>query len=278
MRTALTLSVLAAASLSAVAQGPRTIAPGIVQVGTIQEGSLQESSGVVASRQHPGVFWTHNDGKKERLYAIDRAGKTLAAFKINGFKASDWEDIAMDAENRLYISDTGNNKGDRSETAVHRLAEPDPKGTTQEIAVGQTWKIRFPQQPFDSEALFIHGTNAFLISKVTNDRFAELYRFPLAGPGGVSTLAVVGRLRIDSPVTAADISPDGKRLAVLAKNGAHLFQIDGNAATAAQVSPWSKRFKHDSMEACAFTPDGLLVTAESREIFLFTDEMFRSAK
>ena len=257
---------------------PKAIAPGILQVGTLQDSSLQESSGVIASRQHEGVFWTHNDGKKERLYAIDRQGKTLAQFRLTGIKVEDWEDIALDSENRLYIADTGNNQGNRSQVTVHRLAEPNPKSTGGDLLIQESWHLRFPAQPFDSEALFVHGGEGYLVSKVTNDRLAELYRFPLTGNKGVLTLALVGRIRIDSPVTAADISPNGKQLAVLAKKGAYLFQIDGDVAKAAQVTPALKRFKHDSMEACTFTTEGLFITAESRELFLFTDDMFKVGK
>ena len=263
---------------SAHAQFPKNVSPGILQVGLIQGPSIQESSGVVASRQYPGIFWTHNDGKKEHLFAIDRTGKTIAEFRLRGVMVVDWEDIAIDSENRLYASDTGNNRQARKEVAVHRFAEPDPKSTEKYISVTQTWRLAFPGGPFDSEALFVHGTNAYLISKVTDDQHASLYRFPLIEAKGVLTLELVGRLRIDSPVTAADISPDGTRLAVLAKNGPYLFRINGEVARATHTAPVHKRFRHDSIEACAFTAEGLLVTAESREVYLFTDEMFRVGK
>jgi hypothetical protein len=261
-----------------VAAGLKTVAPGIVQVGAIEDANIKECSGIVASHKHPGVFWTHNDGKKERLYAIDRQGKTLAEFKVGGTKVEDWEDIALDAENRLYIADTGNNNADRKQVAVYRIPEPDPKSGTKSISIEAAWRLGFPGGPFDAEALVIQGDSGYIISKVTKDRQAELYRFPLAETKGVITLALVGRLRIDSPVTAADISLDGKRLAVLAKNGVYLFQIDDDVAKATRVDPRVKPFKHDSAEACTFVPDGLLVAAESREIYLFTDEMFRPAK
>jgi hypothetical protein len=264
--------------LQASAQFPKNVSPGILQVGMIQGPSIQESSGVIASRQHPGVFWTHNDGKKEHLYAIDRTGKPIAEFRLRGVQMVDWEDIAIDSENRLHASDTGNNRHARREVAVHRFAEPDPKSTEKFISIQQSWRLAFPGDPFDSEALFVHGTNAYLVSKVTDDQRAGLYRFPLAEPKGVITLELVGRLRIDSPVTAADISPDGNRLAVLAKNGPYVFTIHGDVAKATHTAPAHKRFRHESIEACTFTPEGLLVTAESREIYLFTDEIFRAGK
>ena len=53
----------------------RKLAPGMTVVGRITDPRIAESSGVVASRLHPGVFWTHNDGggtKRQVLYAINR--------------------------------------------------------------------------------------------------------------------------------------------------------------------------------------------------------------
>jgi hypothetical protein len=76
-------------------------------------------------------------------------------------------------------------------------------------------------------------------------------------------------------VTGATISPEGKRLGLVCKAGAYVFHVEGDVAKAGSVKPWHTRFRHESIEACCFVSEGLLVTAESREIFLFTDEAFR---
>src|SRR5687767_7079915 len=76
----------------------------VERVGTIADPEIKECSGIVASRQFPDVFWVHNDGKKERLYAINRKGATLAEFKIKGVKFEDWEDIAIDNDKNLYAA------------------------------------------------------------------------------------------------------------------------------------------------------------------------------
>lgn len=45
----------------------------------LQSDAISESSGLVASRTHDGVFWTHNDsGDAPRIFAIDRSGALLA--------------------------------------------------------------------------------------------------------------------------------------------------------------------------------------------------------
>ena len=90
----------------------KEIAPGVRLVARISDPRITESSGVIASRRYPNVFWTHNDGggpKKQVLYAIDREGKTRAAFPVVGPRFHDWEDIAIDDAGHLYLGDIGNN-------------------------------------------------------------------------------------------------------------------------------------------------------------------------
>ena len=72
-----------------------------------------------------------------------------------------------------------------------------------------------PNGPVDSEGLFVHGTNGYLVTKVKNDRRAEVYRFHLndVESQGAGTVA---RLTIDSPVTGADISANGAAVAFVA--------------------------------------------------------------
>src|SRR3954452_118827 len=92
--------------------------------GKLESAGLDESSGIVASRAHPGIFWTHNDsGNPPELFAITREGKEVRTYKVDA-KNIDWEDIALDEKGRLLIADTGNNQHDRGEVYVHRLAEP----------------------------------------------------------------------------------------------------------------------------------------------------------
>jgi hypothetical protein len=223
----------------------------------------------VASRQFPVVFWTHNDGKKERLYAINRKGTTIAEFKVTGGKFQDWEDIALDDHNNLYAADTGNNDGKRTEVAVYQFAEPNPNSAEKSVVIKRQWQLRYPSGSRDCESLLVHGTNGYLISKVKNDRMAEVYSFPLQDASGPVTLTALTRLGIDSPVTAAAVSPDGKWVAAVSKLGAFFFDFNGLFPSSGILRPLRHtRLQHESTEACTFVPDGLLVAAESRELFL----------
>jgi hypothetical protein len=251
-------------------------APDVIQTGKIDNPRITESSGVIASRQHTNVLWTHNDGgKKETLFAISREGKTLAEFRIAGAKLDDWEDIAADNEGHLFLADTGDNGAKRKSVAVYQVPEPDPSLDSGTAHVAKEWRLQFPKGPVDCESLFVYQTNGYLVTKVTDDRKAEVYSFALGVSGTTQTLEFLARLSIDSPVTGADVAPNGAAVAMVSKAGAFVYRTDGDITKLRLIRPYHTRFRHDSMEACTFAPDGLIVTAESREIFLFTAEPFR---
>jgi hypothetical protein len=259
----------------------KEVAPGVLQIGRIVHPRITESSGIIGSRKYPGVFWTHNDGggfKKQVLYGMTREGKLAAEFRVVGALLHDWEDIAIDSERHLFVGDIGNNNAVRTELAVYQIDEPDPKSSRPSVEVKRGWHLRFPKGRFDCESLFIWGEHGYVISKVFNGQRAEIFRFPLVEQKQPFVLEFVARLKIESPVTGADISADGQLLGLVAKAGAFVYRIDGEVARAAHTKPWETKFSHQHIEACCFVPEGLLTTAESREIYLFTDEPFHPVK
>jgi hypothetical protein len=257
----------------------KQIEPGVLLVGKIEHPRLTESSGLVASRKAPAVFWSHSDGggRRQVLYALTREGRPLGEYRVSGVMLEDWEDIATDDAGHLFLADTGNNDAKPVTLRVHQVSEPDLKASTTGLApVTRTWNLHYPAAPFDCESLFVWKDDGFLISKVSNDARANIYRFSLTNSAPAQTLAVVGEIKIDSPVTGADLSHDGNLLGLVAKNGAYVFRVQGDIARALKGRPHHHRFKADQIEGCTFVPEGLLTTAESREIYLFTDEAFRT--
>lgn len=209
------------------------------------------------------------------LYAIARDGRLLGEFVVGDVLLTDWEDIAIDDEKHLFISDTGNNEAKRTEVMVHQIDEPDPKATVRYVAPKKTWRLKFPGEPFDCESLFVWQGSGYVVSKVFKDARAQIFRFPLSDQKEPATLELVATTKIESPVTGADISPNGKLLGLVAKSGAFAYTINGDVAKAGKGKPHQTKFRHEHIEACTFVPEGLLATAESREIYLFTDEAFQ---
>ncbi len=270
------LFCVASACSAQTASSPKQVADDVLEIGRIQHPTINESSGIIISRRDTNVFWTHNDGggRKQVLYAMTRTGKPLAEFRVSGALLNDWEDIAADSQGHLFLGDIGNNDVKRSELAVHQINEPDiSKSPGGSVNVTRSWRLRFPNKPFDCESLFVWRDYGYVISKVFDDAKAELFRFSLTNTG-MQTLEWVAKLPIDSPVTGADISQDGKLVGVVAKNGAYAFRVHGDPTQINEHKPHHTKFKHEHIEACTFVPDGLLATAESREIYLFTDDAF----
>jgi hypothetical protein len=256
----------------------RPVAAGVLQIGLIASPHIRESSGLARCARDPNVFWTHNDGARPVLYGITRQGKVVTQYRIAGASLIDWEDVASDGVGHLYLGDLGNNEGARKQVAVHQIDEPDPALPKVLLQPKQTWLLRFPKKPFDCESLFVWENFGYVISKVSKDRLAQVYRFSLTRQSEPAVLEWVARLPIDSPVTGANISPDGRLLGVVAKAGAFVFRIDGRVSEAGRITPYQTRFRHEHIEGCCFVPEGLLATAESREIFLFTNAAFRIPK
>jgi len=266
---------LAVFGIGLLGRKPATPAGQIRQVGTMDHKLIRESSGIIASRRQSGVFWTHNDqGNKAALFAITREGKSLADFVVNT-KNEDWEDIAIDDAGNLYVAATGNNDLEKKEVSVLRLKEPDVASRTRKkskLEVTHAWRLAYPKAPFNCESLFVWKDCGWLITKEAEGTPATIYRFPLDEQKETLILEQVAQLKVYSPVTAADISPDGARLAVLSKEGLYVFQIDGDVASASRREARVYGSVPKQAEACCFVADGILLTAENRRIYLASEK------
>lgn len=235
---------------------------------------VEETSGLAESRSRPGVFWTHNDsGGDPVLYAVDAGGRLLGRVTVTGAAAVDWEDVAAGpcpAGNCLYIADTGNNDADRRELQVYRV--PEPAVGAAATAPAERFILRYPDQPRDSEALFVlpDGT-PYLVTKGRRNP-VELFRVP--GPlrnGARVVLQRVSGLSSTEPgrinqVTGAAATPDGERVAVRTYTGLYVFRtadlLSGDAPSADRIdlAPLSE----PQGEAVEIRDDGtVFLTSES---------------
>jgi hypothetical protein len=246
-------------------------------VGHLDTKIIPESSGIVASRKHKGVFWTHNDsGNEPRIFAIDASGRLLATYEVQ-VRNDDWEDIATDNAGHLFISETGNNaRWATRQPTVYQLDEPDPSKPVAQapLKITARYVLRYSKDAFDCEALFIWKDYGYLISKNRNGGFAQMYRFPLVERAIPVFLDPVTPLPIRAPVTAADMSADGNDLLVLTVFGPSRFAVKGDLAAAGKVTPRGVTFMQPDMEGATLTPKGVLATTESGYVLLFTNAMF----
>ncbi len=219
----------------------------LAAAGRFRSPKISEPSGMVQSRKHPGVFWTHNDsGDRPRIFAVDAGGRLLSEVAIEGAKAIDWEDIATDDAGHLYLGDIGNNWSRRRDLTVYRVPEPDPDAGETAVRVDRAFRIRYPEQTafpdlsrlnFDAEALFwaprTEGETGtlYLLTKHRSDTRTVLYRFESLDAGGevaltrISSFDVGGAdAKLGGMVTGADATPDGRWLAVLTYHAVFIFE------------------------------------------------------
>jgi hypothetical protein len=217
----------ATALAAAAAYGPAKI------IAQLENADIRESSGIAASRQWPGVFWTHNDsGDSPRIFAFDRQGRDLGSYTVSGATALDWEDIAIGPGPEpgswsLYIGEIGGNKRDASEVVIYRVPEPEPrKGAHAKTEPAFPIRLRYPDGPHDAEALLVHPQSGdiYVVTKAfPDDRETHVFKAPAPHTAAVRTLQKAGVVRFANRslftmllgrVTGGDISPDGRRVAL----------------------------------------------------------------
>jgi len=201
------------------------------RTGTFQDRRLGESSGVVASRRHPGLLWTMNDsGGDAALFLVDTNGVTVGVYVVPNAVNIDWEALGRGPCGRrecIYIGDTGDNGRDRRSVTLYRILEPDlppPTGKSLRLATAkaEAVEVRYPDRPHDVEAMYVEPDGSVALVTKGRSGGALLFRVPASS---WRERRPVLALRSDSlpiptsfmtgrAVTDAALTPDGHRVAV----------------------------------------------------------------
>lgn len=236
---------------------------------------IDESSGVAIAAGAPDLFWTHNDsGGEPELYAVRSDGALVAAVRVGGASNRDWEDLAAGPcpQGRcLYIGEIGDNEARRGEVAVYRVREP--AAIDAETPPAERFTFTYPGGPRDAEALFVLPDGGlYVISKGRTSNIA-VYRYPQPLREGAAVVLehVVDLTRgpadLGDQVTAADASPDGRRVAVRSYSQLMIFRTAELLAGAPPLSVIDLAALGQSQgEAVAIGNDGRIVlTGEAKE-------------
>jgi hypothetical protein len=218
------ITLLTAASCSpSAATAPLKFLPGR-QVGTVQTPLIKEASGIVASRNSPGVLWVHNDsGDSARVYAINTEGKLLGIYYIANAYCQDWEDIAIgpgpdQKRDYLYIGDIGDNRARRPWITIYRVPEPkvDPNraGTESRIGPADSIDLVYPDGAKDAETLMVDPLNGDIYIIAKREFYCRVYQASYPQSTKAQTvLTLVAKLPWGFAV-GGDISRDGKLVIV----------------------------------------------------------------
>ena len=250
--------------------------------GLLLDGELGEASGLAASRMHRDTLWLVEDGgNPAKLHAISKRGRRLASHAIDGISNTDWEDLAafeLDGRRYLLIADTGDNGGLRRTLLLHVVAEPAKLVDGATLAPAWSIAFRWPDGARDCEAVAVDAAHGQILLLSKKRHPPELFALPLQPrkPGlqvavrighlaGVPRAspeeqrAAPARARLVHQVTAADVSPDGRTLAVLTYEQLLLYPRVGKErwgqairrVPQSQVVPWLHQ-----PEALAWAMDG----------------------
>lgn len=292
---ALALSVLFGLPVPASQQSSSAVKA----IARLQSASITESSGIVASRKNPGIYWTHNDsGDGPYLYAFNRDGRTFGRWRVRGATAIDWEDIAIFRETKtgawiLYIGDIGDNDRKRSGIVVWRVAEPVVSGPDAcrkgcETAPATAIRLRYPDRAHNAETLLVHPQSGdlYVVSKAggaDRDTTVFVVRNRQIAAGRTTVLEELATLNVPDPlfarfaggVTGGEISPDGRRVVLCYYFGIYEAELPANERDFDAI--WDQQFRHTNIgfglqiEGACYRADGkaILTTTEGSPTQLF---------
>lgn len=188
-------------------------------------GTLHESSGIVWTG---GKLWTHNDsGNPNAIYSIDSAtGNILQTVYIDNFTNVDWEDITADSD-YIYVSDCGNNNGDRHDLKILKIAKSDISTDAVVHLNAAAINLSYTDQTsfngannFDCEAIISVGDSLYLFSKDHIDDSSRVYKLPKIP--GTYAVAPYTRFWANGLITGADYNAQTKEIVLIGYQLTHL--------------------------------------------------------
>ncbi|SDL10027.1 hypothetical protein SAMN05421823_104375 [Catalinimonas alkaloidigena] len=228
---------------------------------------IPESSGLAV--WNDSLLLTHNDsGNGPDLFVISHTGALQDRFALE-VPNKDWEELTRDTRGRTYVGDTGNNRNQRQDLAIHVL---DEATRTLQGSI----RFRYPDQTafpppgdslnFDCEAFFAWQDSLYLFSKNRGKGPVKLYRLPQTPGEYVAEL--VDTHPIKGLITAADVSPDGQRFALLSYGMIYLFDIAHGTINFDQPRQCLRFPNAGQSESLVFlTPTDFLVGNEQGRLF-----------
>jgi hypothetical protein len=191
-------------------------------------GNLEENSGIVTLKDST-VWIIEDNGNKDDVYKVDFRGNILKSFEVKNAKNKDWEDLAKDKNDNVYIADIGNNDNTRKDLVVYKLpnpeTEPGDKIDAEKIEFFYPEQKEFPpeksQRFYDAEALLHYGNSLYIATKNRSNPFTgQVFIYKIPDVKGKYEAELVGTLKIckdwkTCQITGMDISPDSKKIVLL---------------------------------------------------------------
>lgn len=219
----------------------------------------------------------NDSGGEPILFEMDSIGNQKAQINILNAVNRDWEDLATGPDSIIFIGDFGNNGNSRKDLTIYKTDLRQLKSgemPAEKIEFKYSDQFAFPpvaaNRNFDCEAFFYFNDKLYLFSKNRSkeNHFVKLYT--LDALPGTHEAVVQDSISINSQVTSADISPDGKTFVLLTYGKVLLFQVK-NGEINFNNPIGCFRFSHMQTEAIAFINNkDMVATNEQGEVFRIT--------
>lgn len=237
--------------------------------------NFKESSGL--ARQDMLYFSNGDSGNDAELITFrfeDYLADNFMMIVVPGVSNHDWEDLATDDSGNIYIGDFGNNSNNRTNLSIIKFSYTDR--VIQRINFNYAKQITYPpnskkSRNFDSEAFFWDNGQLYLFSKNKKWPYVHVHTIPDT-PGNYQVFPF-DSLKLHSPVTSADISPDKSEIALLSYGKVMLFHTTQDEDGRLFFTPYRCRkfLRSGQSEAIMYLDnDHLLITNEKGKMFVMS--------
>lgn len=235
---------------------------------------LKEVSGTEIVPKSDLIWMINDGGNKPELYGLDEKGKIQKEIYIKA-KNHDWEDLTSDEKGTIYIGDFGNNLNRRKNLSIIIVEhnELDEKNAeVDEIEFEYPNQHKFPPKKknrfFDTESFFYFKGSLYLFTKSrVKYKYGKTTLYKIPAKEGKYTAEIVGEYEncndLECWITSADISADGKKVALLSQKNVLIFtDFKGDNFLSGKVQKIELTHRSQKEGICFKDNNSLLITDE----------------
>jgi hypothetical protein len=236
---------------------------------------LKEVSGTEIVPKSALIWMVNDGGNTPTLFGVNSQGKIIKEIYIRA-KNHDWEDLASDEKGTIYIGDFGNNFNERKNLSIIIVEQnelDEKKAEVEEIEFKYPNQYQFPPKKeemyFDTEAFFFFKSSLYILTKsrvAGNYGKTTLYKIP--AKKGKYTAEIVAEFEncsdLECWITSADISPNGKKVALLSQKNVLIFSdFKEDKFLSGQVTTINLKYRSQK-ESITFKDNNTLLITDER--------------
>lgn len=241
--------------------------------------SLKEVSGITYNTSDKLIYAIQDRGNSNEIQVLNMDGKLTKSIAITNATNVDWEDITQDKIGNIYIGDFGNNDNDRKDLAIYKVSkeklEFDQVESDYKIEFSYPEQTEFPAKKterfYDVEG-FVELNGAFYLFTKNRSKYFDgtVLIYKVENKAGKQKAQRMGSFISCSnynncAITAAAISPDGKKIIILAHDKIIVFTDWKNDDLLSAKRKTLDLGHLSQKEAVTFLDDSTLLIADERK-------------